>query len=440
MDVLALEEVYEYYRAQDETDKAQTLLEFALKQYPYNPDFHARKAALALETGDYDDALALARTAHQMRPYDVNFRLLESRALAAQEQYDEAHQVLEEALDTAQDPLEIYFYRARVYQLQQKPSHAVACYRKALELNPEWEEALIELVYCYEDVLNEPEAAIDYLTGFLDEHPYHAAAWFHLGNLRHKLGLYELAIDAYDYALVIQDDFFSAYYGKATAFMELERYTEAIRTLLETLLTDRNDLACLLALGECYEQLEDFSRARYYYSKCIEINNELPDAYYGMGSTLEAEERYLEAIHYYKRGLEHNKEFLDAWLGLADCEYQLGNPASAYEALQQAIRLAPDDRELWRTWAERLAEDGNRTAALAFLEEGIKHNPTAADLLYQYAAYALEARRVPEALNYLENALIMNPAESYVLGTYCPGAVEIPQVAHLLGQYNARAA
>jgi len=85
--------------------------------------------------------------------------------------------------------------------------------------------------------------------------------------------------------------------------MALGRYQQAVRVFLECLHMEAEDAAALLALAECYEELNDSKRARFYYQKVSKLYSAIPEGWLGIAATLETEERYLEAIHHYHKTL-----------------------------------------------------------------------------------------------------------------------------------------
>ncbi len=442
MDSITLDEVYEYYRAMDQPQKAISLLDFAINHYPANAEFYYKKSCVAFEQALYTEAYDRIQEALRLSPDALGYRVHKSRVLHALGNFDHALNLLKAALpdyEDSTDRAELYFQMGQLSQQDDKYGMAINFYSRAFGENPDYEDALFEVVFCYE-MLGRPDEGAKYCQEFLNSNPYSACAWYNLGTLQHKLGEFEQAVFAFDYATIIQEEFISAYYGKANALMELERYDEAIRTCLQSLNYDRHDVAILLCLGEGYENINEFVRARYYYGKCTELYPNLPDAWYGVGSTFEGEKRYLEAIHYYKRALEFNKEFVDAWLGLADCEYFLGNEVSANEALRTAITLHPQDVEMWMTWGERMCTDKNAAEALMFLDEGLSHNSASPELIYQYSAYALQAGRSREAMTYLENGLMINYDMHALFLEYCPQALELPAIRSLLEHHKPRPA
>src|SRR3546814_9774721 len=82
-------------------------------------------------------------------------------------------------------------------------------------------DLLYELAFCF-DIIDRQEESIAFYQKYIDEEPYSYAAWYNLGNAFNKLGLFEKAIDAYDYAILVRDNFAAAYFNKGNALMRSE--------------------------------------------------------------------------------------------------------------------------------------------------------------------------------------------------------------------------
>jgi tetratricopeptide (TPR) repeat protein len=53
------------------------------------------------------------------------------------------------------------------------------------------------------------KGSIEYYQKFIDEDPYSTAAWYNLGIVYNKLEKYRRALQAYDYAITIDESFAS---------------------------------------------------------------------------------------------------------------------------------------------------------------------------------------------------------------------------------------
>ena len=63
--------------------------------------------------------------------------------------------------------------------------------------------------------------AIDYLEDYINNEPYCEIAWHQLGRQYYIIDKYEDALKAFDYAIVIDEDFIGAYIEKAKTLEEV---------------------------------------------------------------------------------------------------------------------------------------------------------------------------------------------------------------------------
>ena len=83
--------------------------------------------------------------------------------------------------------------------------------------------------------------------------------------MKYDFGLLESAIDSYDFALAIKEDYAMVYYKKAEVLIKQEKYTLALESLFEEM-KYRAPMAlnyCIIA--DCYENLSEFKQAEDYY-------------------------------------------------------------------------------------------------------------------------------------------------------------------------------
>ncbi|NJO04027.1 MAG: tetratricopeptide repeat protein [Bacteroidia bacterium] len=89
---------------------------------------------------------------------------------------------------------------------------AIEAYKQSVEINIGHEGSLYELAFCL-DVVGQLEGSLSYYKKFIDEDPYSAAAWYNLGIVCNKLEKYAEAIEAYEYAIAIDETFASAHFN-----------------------------------------------------------------------------------------------------------------------------------------------------------------------------------------------------------------------------------
>jgi len=297
MEISTLEELYEYYRLAQETAKARQLLDYAVIQYPEHADFYYKKSCLLYESGEYTEAYRLIQRALELNEEEVGFIIHKSLILSSLDELEEALKVLQQGIVVAPESAELHYHLGAIFQSKECYVQAIDYYTKSLKLNNGYEDLLFEIIYCYE-ASNQSDKGIEYCLHHIDQFPYSTTAWHNLGMLYQRQGLHEKALSAYEYAIVIQEEFVAAHHGKAEILLEQAKFDEAIRTFLTILMYDNSDISALLGLGECYENLENYSLARSYYQKATKVYENLADGWYGIGSTYESETNYFEAVYY----------------------------------------------------------------------------------------------------------------------------------------------
>ncbi|TAE60209.1 MAG: tetratricopeptide repeat protein [Bacteroidetes bacterium] len=434
MDLVQVDEIFNYYVRTNEIGSAQKLIEYAIRSHPSSGDLYHKQARLDLELGHVDKALGNIDTALSYSPMTAEYVLFKADILARVDRYAEAVTLLEDFSGFFDHPEEVYLQMGNVAQICGKTDESERFYRKALALSPTYEDALYELAFLMESD-ERIEDAISLYHTFLDEFPYSSLVWLNLSMLYRKMGNFELALDALDYAIVVQDDLNSAWYHKGQLLQDMGRLPEALQAYLSAVSIQADDLQSIYSVADCYETLELFHEAYRYYRKATRLDPEYLEAWLGMGSCMEQRERYLEAINYYRRALQLDEENMDACLSLAVCEYKLGNHHSAYFYLEQALTANPQELSIWQDWAELLREHGNHFGAITYLEEALKIHSQEAELYFQIAAYCLETDQRDRGLMYLENGLVLDYESHFLLFHFDAGLMEDKEVLRMIESY-----
>jgi len=116
---------------------------------------------------------------------------------------------------------------ANLYYDQENYTKAEERYRRALELNPKYIEAMVNLGSVLSD-LGRDEDAIDMFEKALAQDPEDCKARSNLGNAYYTLGRYPDAMYEYKRAIAIDADCYSAYFNIAVAFADAGIYREAV--------------------------------------------------------------------------------------------------------------------------------------------------------------------------------------------------------------------
>jgi tetratricopeptide (TPR) repeat protein len=435
IDLYVVDEIYHYYLETNELGKAQKLVRFAIQSHPSSADLYYKQARLDGEIGKYHAALTHMETVLSLNPGIAEYVVFQAELLARLERYQEAVKVLEALLPLAEYPEDIFLHLGNVAQVCRQMKASEGYYRRALEMAPDFDEALFELGFLLESEDRLPEAIALY-QAFLDEQPYASMVWYNLALLHRKEAQLNQALEALDFAIVIDEDFHPAHYQKGLLLLEQGNYPRALQAFLDARALQPQDLHTLFHIADTYEKLKLYREAIRYYGKATRQDPDYLDAWLGLAYCLEKCEQFLEAVHYYHKAFKLDEDNVEICLSLAICEFKLGNKHSAYLFLQRAIQIDPDELAIWQDWAQLLYDQNSFVGAITFLEDGIQRNPGAAPLYYQIGAYSYEAGLREQGLMYLENALILDFAAHKLLFELMPGLEHDPAIIDLIESYR----
>jgi tetratricopeptide (TPR) repeat protein len=148
---------------------------------------------------DINGSLELAVIAMREYPESDWAKLLAARALVRLRRYDEAEQILQQALVANPNLVEAHFRIGVIHFNREEYDLAVEDYRKAVELKPDFTLAYMNLGFVYQKLgkLEDSLKAFDTVTAI---EPDHVDGWIMVGELQAQLGAKDKARTAWERA------------------------------------------------------------------------------------------------------------------------------------------------------------------------------------------------------------------------------------------------
>ncbi len=431
-DVDVLIRIIDHFTETLEFQKALDVTKYAHTLHPHSISFTLKEAHLFALLGREEEALQLLDKVERINPFDIDIYLIRGNVYNSLEQYPRAIACFKKALELADGQKDdIWLSLAITSQNMGDFSKAVDYYEKCLTENPTNEVAMEEMITSLE-FSRRLDDGITFFNKLIDDDPYGYMLWYYLGDIYGKKGLHEKAIQAYEYCLLIREDFAPAHLDMAHSLSMLEKFREAIDRYKQAFEYCQPDAFTYYNLGECHEQLREFEEARTYYKKAVKMNPEMAQAWYGIGVTCEEEERWYEAIHYIKKAIEIDDQNGDYLLALGDCEYQLGNHAEAEEYYKKVVDFDPVNPEGWMALGELQHETHRLDEAIETINAGLIYHPTVAELHYRLCCYLYLSGQLEEAYVELQIALDSDPSLSHIIFEIVPGMENDARVQMML--------
>ena len=383
----AFQDLIDYYEDQIQYPKALEVIEYAVIQYPFSAVFYIRKAQLLLEEDQLDAATTALNAAKLYEPSNIDIFLTESEILHQSEDYHAALAMLDTAMIYADsgDWEDIYMMQASIYESMEDYEASFYSLEKALTQNPFNEMAFSRLWLCME-LTEAYEEGITVHLRIIDEAPYSYWAWYNLGHAYMQLGLYEKAFEAYDYAIVINEDFEFAYRDIIACLFRLEDYVLAERYVDDYKKRFDVDAEVMLWEGECYEYQGDYDNAREIYIAALKFDMIDGQLHYRIGVTYANQNSWKQALRSFEQAYQHNKDNEEYCIALAEVYNQLDDVEMAHTYYNQAIVLAPEETIVWISYLEFLIDEESYSAGIETLADARGYSE---NRLYDLAEVAL---------------------------------------------------
>ena len=389
----------DYFDENENLSAALEAVNFAVKQYPYSSSLYIRKADILLAFQNYQEALFFLQKAEVLDSRNINLYILKTDAYLALDEHEKATALLEEAIIVFEgvEKTELLFELADVYDDYEEFDKVFNCLKLILEQDPVNEEALYKICF-WADYTGRNEESIDIHTKIIDEFPYTQLAWFNLGAAYQGLKLYEKSVDAYQYAIAIDEKFDYAYRNLGDAYLKLRKYREAIEALQKVLELSMPEDAIYEAIGYCYEKLKNPAQARFNYRKAVHLNSLESRLYFKIAGTYMQESQWESAVKNIENAMSINRANPDFHFSLAQCYIQLGRIKDAVIHFTQFIKARPRNIKGWKELIRCLYDAGYYEEALEQVDNAQKSTDNKPLLFYYKSAVLFSIGKSKEAL------------------------------------------
>lgn len=246
----------DYYNAEGDSEEAEQLVEEGLKMHPGSPELMLMKVKILVYAEMYEEALEYMQWISD--DGDVDFLLLKIESLLHLGQGDEANELMDKTLNRNLSSEDYYFFITEVGYLLNDVDQfdrGILLLEESMKINRLNSDAIIDLAYAYE-MKGEYEKAIEYNNQLLDMDPYSFDGWVNIGKLFSMNEQHDKAVDAFDFALTINEDDTTVLKMKALSMFLNDNVAEAISIFEECLQRSPNDETVYDSLLEAYAAVE----------------------------------------------------------------------------------------------------------------------------------------------------------------------------------------
>ncbi|MGN6419129.1 MAG: tetratricopeptide repeat protein [Pseudobacter sp.] len=437
LDEESFEKIIDYYDDEEDLQQALIAAELGIELFPYSSILHIKKADLLIATRHYTEALEVLSHAAVLDSNDINLYILKTAAYLALDQQEKAVLLLENALELfeGQERIELLFELADVYDDYEEFDKIFDCLKLILEQDPTNEEALYKICF-WTDSTGRNEESIRLHQDIIDEHPYSELAWFNLAAAYQGLKLYEKAIDAYKYAVVIDEKFDYAYRNMGDAFIRIRKYKDAIEALEKVLELSRPEDVIYEAIGHCYDRQKNYAQARFYYRKASHLNQEDSKLYFKIACTYMNEGQWTVAIKQLETAMQIHRLQPEYNLAMGECRMQLGDYKEAIQYFSNVVGQRPRNVTSWESLIRCLYHGEFYEEALEQVQAALHMTNDKPVFRFYLSAVYLALGKTKEALLQLENAMSQSPKLLKKIVELDPSILQHQLVADIVARFK----
>lgn len=286
--------------------RAELLCREILKGEPRHADALHLLGMTAFQTGRPEAAVDWIRRALRSDRTNPHYHGNLGIALHSLDNLDEAVACYREALALKPDFAEVYGNLGKALRDQRKTDDAIDCCRKAIALRPDLTEAVNNLGNALMDQQRLDEA-IGCYRRVVEAEPRHAEAHYNWANALHQQGSRDEAVIRYRSALSLKP----------------------------------NLLQARLNLGNALLERGDLDEAEACYRAALAIDPSFAQAHLNLGNLLLEQGRAAEAIECLRTALSLDPDSVTAWISTGDAFRERGDTERAIRCYERAIGIDP---------------------------------------------------------------------------------------------------
>lgn len=235
---------------------AEKSIKLGLEQHPKNIDLMLLKSELLIFNSNYQVAYEILNFVQEIDPENREVYLQKATIYSKNNLSDEAIEILKKALLFIDDKLEIWNMIGMEFLLNENYESAVPFFKKCIDYDNEDYQSLYNLIFCYEN-LDMIDESISELSSVLEKRPYSKIAWHQLGKIYNKQQKYKESISAFDFAIISDDQFVSAYIEKAKILEKVDKISEAIMNYRLAIELSEGNSFVYYRIAKCYRKLDN---------------------------------------------------------------------------------------------------------------------------------------------------------------------------------------
>jgi tetratricopeptide (TPR) repeat protein len=413
-------QLIQLHREEDNWADALALCETALQIHLLDTELLSQRADLLIEQKRPEEALEVLALLEQVNADETLTACIRIRALFQLGEVELARVMISELKLNAPESrmVEILHLEATMLSKCDLKEEAYQTLKLILQRDGKNRPALEKIWLASESTRNQKDSLAFHLQ-LINKDPYNGLAWFNAGQAYYYLLKYEEALEAFEYAGMIESQFSLTFCYAAEVALAIGQPKRALKNLYDILQRTSPEAGILKLMGQSYQALQNTVKARQYYLLARNIDPMDDEVYFQLGKIYMLECKPAIAARYYERAVNLDDRNEDYMIELAEAWVAEGRNAEAEACYVRATETAPEIPEPWIRFAEYQFRQEAYDSILSLTDEALE-NTWGAGLYFIRAAALFKLGKRKEALRNMEEALEEGYEEHAVFFKYLP--------------------
>jgi len=429
------EEIILFYIDSGKFSLAKKAMHLGLSQHPSSVVLKLIHVELLILDEKLEKAEKLLDQLKEIEPSNEDVYIQKATIYSKKGKHQEAVDNLKTALLYADEDAEILSMIGMEYLFLEDFDTARFNFAKSLDVEYENYSSLYNVIYCF-DMMKKHAEAITYLQNYIEKDPYSEIAWHQLGRQYYIVYDYEKALQAFEYSILIDDEFIGAHLEKAKTLEELGHYEDAIVFYLKTMELDTPTSFAYLRIGKCYEKLNSTNDAIDFYNKTVNEDPLLDKGWLALADIYISSKDYHKALYFINKALGIDEENNLYWHKFAEINIKLNLFEEAAKAYYKCIGLQDDRLEVYLALADVLHFLGEYHEAIRVLLDAKESYKEMPEITYRLGGLHFLVQKEKEGLFFFETALKSDTDYLNVAKELYPTVIDLQEVQTLINKFE----
>ncbi len=406
-DGIEFENIILHYIDLGKFNLAKKALAIGMDQHPKNIELMLLKTEILLFEGAYKDAEELLVEIEILSPENEEIYVQRASIFSKKKKHSLAIALLYKALSVTENTSEINNLIGNEYLFIGNFKKAKECYIKCLNENQEDYQSLYNLLYCYEKLKQNNEAII-FLRKFIDSDPYNEIAWHQLGKLYAKSNDFNKAMSAFDFSIISNEVYSSAYIEKGKLLEKVGRNVDAIKNYEISININSPNAFISHRIGLCHLKLGNSTLAMKFFEESIQLEPNHEKSWIDLITLLQKNNELIKSQLYVKKSLEVNGDSIQLWKKSAEINFKIKFFQDVCIACKNIDSLGNHSLKTWKFWLDSLIHLKIWDSAHEIGLKAIKSFPNNSSLLLRIAGCKIRLGKKKEGHDLLKDTVKRN--------------------------------